>query len=292
MIESMTGFGRGVATAEGLRATAEVRSVNGRYIEVAVRAPRELGAHELDIQHLVRAGLGRGKVQVSLHVERTAGQAPVTIDEPVVRGYAALLQRLRAAAGIEQAVQLEHLLQLKEVFVPAEVAGDDAALWSACRQALEQALAACRSMRAREGAALAEDLRRRLGAIEQELAAIEAAAPRRVAAARENLRARVAELLEGDARVDAERLELEITLLADRLDITEECVRLRAHLEQFRAALEEPGQPGRRLNFLAQELHREINTIASKANDAAIAHRAVRMKEELEKIREQVQNVV
>jgi uncharacterized protein (TIGR00255 family) len=165
------------------------------------------------------------------------------------------------------------------------------ALWAAAEEALSAAIAACRAMRAQEGAALAADLEARLAAIEQELVAVEAAAPARLTAARDNLRARLAELLDGEARVDPARLDQEIALLADRLDVNEECVRLRSHLAQCREALGADEPVGRRLNFLSQELNREINTIAAKANDAEMAMRAVRMKEELEKLREQIQNV-
>jgi len=292
MPESMTGFGRGAATAEGHEVSVEVRTVNGRYFEAAVRLPRPLADRETDVQARARAALERGKVSVTVQAERAAHIAPLRVDEDAARAYAALLNRLRWATEVQAPVTLDHLLQFREVFTTAETSGDTGALWAATAGALDDALAACRAMRRHEGDALAHDLRARLDTIEAELAAVEAAAPARAAAHLDALRQRLAVLLGGESRLDPDRLALEVALLADRLDVTEECVRLRSHLAQFRDTLAEDGAVGRRLNFLAQELNREINTIASKANDPGIAHRAVVMKEELEKVREQVQNVV
>lgn len=292
MIQSMTGFGRGVATGSGVEVTVEVRSVNGRYVDVGLRAPRELGPHEVEIQNRVRARLERGKVTVSIQVEREGSTPGLGVDERAARAVGELLERLRSIAGTDDPVRLEHFLHFKERFAGGEVTDHLAEPWEPTAAALDQALEQCLRLRAEEGRALAGDLRERLGAIGQELVAIEEMAPARVARARDDMRARISELLAGAAPTDTDRIELEIALLADKLDITEECVRLRSHLDLFREALEEGGAVGRRLNFLSQEMNREINTISSKANDAAMAHRAVGMKEELERIREQVQNVV
>ncbi len=213
------------------------------------------------------------------------------VDAAAASAYRRLLDDLREAAGLDEPVGLDDLLRFPDLLVADEREDDADALWTATQTALAAALAALDQMRRQEGDALAADLRAHLDAIETELDAVEAAAPARLDAARVALHERIVDVL-GDERVDRDRLELEIALLADRLDVNEECVRLRSHLVLFRDALAEGGAVGRRLNFLAQEFNREINTIASKANDPAIAHRAVTMKEELEKIREQVQNVV
>ena len=291
MIHSMTGFGRAGASAGGTDVTVEVRALNGRYGEVTVRAPRSLAPHEADLQGRVKDALERGKVNVSVQVHRAAETAPLRVDAAAAAAYRRLLDALRAAAGVEEPVRLEHLLAFPDLLVADEDGDDDAAIWEATQQALAEALDALNAMRRQEGEALEADLRARLAAIEAELDAVEAAAPARIEAARTALQERLAVLL-GDERVDRDRLELEIALLADRLDVNEEAVRLRSHLALFRDALAADEAVGRRLNFLAQEFNREINTIASKANDSGIAHRAVTMKEELEKIREQVQNVV
>jgi uncharacterized protein (TIGR00255 family) len=296
MIYSMTGFGRGTASAEGADVTVELRSLNSRYCEVTVRAPRSLAERETEMQNRVKDVLDRGKVNVSVQVQRTAGTAPVRVDAAAAAAYGRLLDELRTAAGVDEPVSLEHVLKFPDVLVAADEVEDAEAVWAATQDALAEALDAINAMRRQEGEALAADLRARLDAIETELDAVETAAPARVTAARDTLRERIADLLGGDpsgsARVDPDRLELEIALLADKLDVNEECVRLRSHLALFREALDSPEPVGRRLNFLAQEFNREINTIAAKANDPGIAHRAVTMKEELEKIREQVQNIV
>jgi uncharacterized protein (TIGR00255 family) len=294
MIHSMTGFGRGTASAEGADVTVELRSLNSRYCEVTVRAPRSLAEHEAAMQNRIKDALDRGKVNVVVQAQRAAGAAPLRVDAAAAAAYGRLLDEVRTAAGVDEPVALDHILKFPDVLV-ADEAESAEGVWEATQAALAAALDAITAMRRQEGEALADDLRARLDAIEAELDAVEKEAPARVTAARDALHERIADLLsddKGDARVDPDRLELEIALLADRLDVNEECVRLRSHLALFREALGSPDPVGRRLNFLAQEFNREINTIAAKANDPGIAHRAVAMKEELEKIREQVQNIV
>ncbi|RMH52467.1 MAG: YicC family protein [Bacteroidetes bacterium] len=290
MIASMTGFGRGRARVDDVMATVEMRSVNNRFCEVSVRLPRALAARENDVQALVKQAFERGRISVQIQLERTGPQAPVRVDEAAARGYAALLETLRRAAGVSDPVRLEHLLTFSsELLVPVEEEADEA-VWAAVEQALAEAVAGMQTMRRQEGAALQADLQQRIDRLAEELARVEARAPERVREARQKLHDRLADLL-GDDRLDPDRLEQEIALLADRLDVTEECVRLRSHLQLFAEALHSDEAVGRKLNFIAQEINREVNTIGSKANDAAVAHAAVRMKEELEKIREQVQNV-
>ena len=296
MLRSMTGFGRATATAGATEATVEVRSVNGRFAEVAVRGPRVIGAFEPAIQAGVKEALGRGSVAVSVTIQRRSDDAPLVVDPQAARQYARLLHELRDAAGLapgEAPVTLESLLRYPEVLVPTSE-DDDAArteAWAAVEPALAEALESLDAMRVQEGRALGEDLANRVDMIAAALVEIEGRAPRRVEEARARLRDRLEELL-GDERLQRDRLETEIALLADRLDVSEECVRLRSHLAQFSEALGAPEAVGRRLNFLSQELNREANTIGSKANDSEVARHAVRIKEELERIREQVQNVV
>lgn len=291
MIASMTGFGRGRARAGDLIATVEMRSVNNRFCEVSTRLPRELNPRESEIQALIKQALDRGRINVQIQVERAEPQLTMQVDEHAARGYARLLDTLRIAAGLPDPVRLEHLLPFSDdLLVPADEETDDEALWAATSAALQEALDGLRAMRLQEGKALQTDLLERIASMRRELAHVEARAPERVREAREKLHERLAELL-GDDRVDPERLEQEIAYLADKLDVTEECVRLRSHLQLFEEALRSDDPVGRKLNFLAQEINREVNTIGSKANDADVAHAAVRMKEELEKIREQVQNI-
>ncbi|QXD13794.1 YicC family protein [Rhodocaloribacter litoris] len=294
MIASMTGFGRGSAEADGFAATVEMRSVNSRFCEVSVRLPRVLSEYEGEIQRLVKQAFARGRINVNVQLTQTGDDVlPLRVNPEAARAYARLLESARDAAGLDGPVRLEHLLQFSDIFIPVEaeedVTGRSEQAWAVVRAALETAVEALRAMRRQEGQALQAELAGRIDAIETLLEAVEAQAPARVEQARRRLHDRLEELL-GDDRLDAERLEFEIALLADKLDVTEECVRLRSHLALFRESLAGDEPVGRKLNFLAQEMNREVNTIGSKANDATIAHLVVRMKEELEKIREQIEN--
>jgi uncharacterized protein (TIGR00255 family) len=292
MIESMTGFGRGTARVGQAEATVEIRSVNGRYGDVSVRLPRALHPHESAVQNALKDRLDRGKINAAITVQQDAGDVALVVDARRAAAYGRLLREAAEAAGLPDPTAAD-LFRFSDVLVPVEgaAAEDDGDAWAATQAALNEATDRLLAMRRTEGEALAADFRLRLDLIEEELAGVEAQAPERTAGHQARLRERLDEIA-GDDRINPERLEAEVALLADKLDVTEECVRLRAHLAAFRAAMESDEAVGRRLNFLAQEFNREINTIASKANDAGMAARAVRMKEELEKIREQVQNVV
>jgi uncharacterized protein (TIGR00255 family) len=299
-MNSMTGFGRGSAERSGVVATVEVRSVNSRYAEVSVRLPRELAARETDVQQQVKAAFARGRFSVTVQVEdRREAAIGLRVDEGKARAYGELLRQAAKAAGISGlgTIRVEDLMRLPDVLVSSEdsATGDDPAVWDASQAALGEALGALAAMRAHEGAALRVDLAERMDALEAFIEDVEQRAPQRVAEARERITQRLADLLEDEARlqslVESGRLEAEVAILADKLDVTEEVVRLRAHLAQFREALSSDEPVGRKLNFLSQEIGREVNTVGSKSNDAALAHLAVRMKEEVEKVREQVQNV-
>ncbi len=292
MLRSMTGFGRGTGHADGVEATVEIRTVNGRYAEATVRGLGPLAAHETAIQTAVKAATERGNATVHLSLDRTGGSAAeLRVDTEAARAYGALLREAADAAGLgARSVTLADVLRSPDVLVPAPVE-DDGRAWSAVEAALADALDRLDAMRRSEGTALHADLVARCALVEQHVEQVEARAPARLDEARHRLRDRLADLLDDEA-LDGGRLEAEVVLLADKLDVTEETVRLRSHLAQFRAALDADEPVGRRLNFLTQEIGREINTIGSKANDAEITRHAVAMKEEVEKIREQVQNVV
>lgn len=292
MIDSMTGFGRGQAQVGGATANVELRSVNSRYCEVSVRLPRALSEYESEVQSLIKQAFSRGRISVQVQVETSSDEIlPIELDEDAVRAYSGLLNRLRASAGVAEPLGLDHLLHFSEIFrMPDEPSKASDEMWAAAEEALAAAVIQLRQMRRQEGSALLADLEARIEAIAGQLKLVEERAPLRVEEARTRLRSRLEDLLDDD-RVDSDRLEMEIALLADRLDVTEECVRLRSHLELFRQSLNSENPEGRKLNFIAQEINREVNTIGSKSNDAEVAHLAVQMKDELEKIREQVQNV-
>ncbi|PAP81285.1 YicC family protein [Rubrivirga sp. SAORIC476] len=293
MLRSMTGFGRGTAREGAADATVEVRTVNGRYAEVTVRGLGDLAEHEAAVQSLVKDAIERGNATVHVTLATGAASGPLQVDTAAASALGALLRHAAAAAGLApESVTVADLLRAGDVLVPAppDPAAAEAA-WAAVRAALAEALTRLDAMRQAEGTALADDLGARLDALDALTAEVEARAPVRLEAARQRLRDRLTDLVDVPD-LDPGRLETEAVLLSDKLDVTEETVRLRSHLEQVREALAAPEPVGRRLNFLSQEIGREVNTIGSKANDAEITRLSVSMKEELEKIREQVQNVV
>jgi uncharacterized protein (TIGR00255 family) len=294
MISSMTGFGRGETHVDGHTATVELKSVNSRFCEVTIRLPRVVAERENDIQRLVKTSFARGRINVQIQLEAMpdAGSASGSrVDQNVAASYKKLLEELRTATGIEEPVGLDHLLKFSDIFTTedeSELTPEDT--WAAVTSALSDASDAMQAMREREGVALKSELLDRVGEIETNLIIVQEQAPGRLPKANDRLRSRLAEILEDD-RIDNERIEFEMAMLADKLDIREECVRLRSHIDVFREALAGSEPVGRKLNFLSQEMNREINTIGSKANDAGLSQVVVKMKENLEKIREQIENV-
>ena len=292
MISSMTGYGRAEKSAKGLTVTAEVRSVNSRYLEVSSRLPRSLSARENDIKELVKSKLLRGKISIALNlVEENGSEISVTINTAAAKAYFKLLNDLKKAIKSRETVTLDHVLKFPEVLEAPGVDGDDEKEWATAKEALLSALDGAVDMRRQEGEELRKDLKARVRQIDATLDMIDKLAGGRVAEEKARLQERVAELVADPAVIDAKRLELEISIIADRLDVTEECVRFRSHNKFFLHGLENEEGSGRKLNFLTQEMNREANTIGSKANNAEIAHHVVGIKEELEKIREQLQNI-
>ncbi|HAY36591.1 MAG: YicC family protein [Rhodothermales bacterium] len=292
MIASMTGFGRGESEVGGYTATAELRSVNSRFCEVNLRTPRSLADKDGDIQRIIKDAFARGRFSVSIQIEEPVPDAPpLRVNQAAVAAYRSILEEIKTVAGIKEPIRLEQLLRYSDILEPEEKLEDQENHgWAATKKALEMACKAMRDMRLQEGLALQTELEERLHGIEKNLREGERLAPLRVESASDRLKTRLAEIL-GDGRIDPDRLEFEMAMLADKLDVREECVRLDSHLLLFREAIASGDPVGRKLNFLAQEMNREINTIGSKSNDAEMAHLVVGMKEELEKIREQVENV-
>ncbi|WP_018127858.1 YicC/YloC family endoribonuclease [Balneola vulgaris] len=292
MIISMTGFGRGEAVENGISATVEIKSLNSRYMDLSIRLPQRLQDKELTLKELIQSMIYRGKLNVSVHVsEVDSGEPHIEVDEVKVKAYARLLRQVQSAADIEGDLSIRNITSFNDVFITKE---DDeeilAQKWVVVQKAAKQALENLIAMRTREGSQLKKDLLERIEAIELNLNEVEKVSDGRVDEVRNKLRDRIQQLLD-DENFDRDRLETEIAVIADKMDITEEIVRMRAHLKFFIEAIEQPEPSGRRLNFLTQEMNRELNTIGSKANDSGIAHHIVRSKETLEQIREQVQNV-
>jgi len=291
MINSMTGYGRAEAKAGGITVSVEVRSLNNRFLEVVARLPRSLSLRENDVKEIVRKKIGRGKINVLVTIDHESnGTAPLRIDASTARAYHALLNQLRRAVKIRETVKLQHLLQFSEIFQPEELDRTDDQEWEVFQTALGGALDGLAAMRRKEGVELEKDFAERLQQLSEMLERVESLSKDQVPRERARLRERIAQILEGE-KPDEGRLELELALMADKLDVTEECVRFRSHVKYFRQVMAGEEAAGRKLNFLVQEMNRETNTIGSKSSDTAIAHLVVQMKEELERIREQLQNI-
>ena len=295
MIRSMTGFGRASFEFEGLTFDVEVRSVNHRYLDARVRLPRVLAALEGEVRARVQGSFSRGKVDLT--VSAAGGGAPparLEIDLDAAHAYLDAAATLQSREDLPGELEVAALLARPGVarFAEPELSGET--LLEAFFDAVDAALAALEAMRAAEGAALERELLPRVAAVEVMATSLEARAGEVQESVREKLRRRAEQLRQDTGVLDEARLHQEVVLAADRLDVTEELVRLRSHVEQFRRIVAEggPGKPvGRRLDFLLQEFGREANTIGSKGSDAPIAHEVVELKAEIERLREQVQNV-
>jgi uncharacterized protein (TIGR00255 family) len=252
--------------------------------------PREWADKESRIRELVRAHVSRGSVTVAIRRDEVRSERSVCANIEQARAYVDALQRIQDELGLPGAVTIEHLSRFPDVFTPPAQEKDDEETWNQLQAGLLEALEALNTMRDREGAELANDLTARMNLIEQGLATIEVSSAERLIQERTRLRERVAQIL-GDVQIDEQRIAMEIVLLSDKLDITEECVRLRSHIKHVRQYMISNEHAGRKLNFMLQEMNREVNTIGSKSNHADIAVIVVSMKEELERMREQVQNV-
>jgi uncharacterized protein (TIGR00255 family) len=290
MIRSMTGFGAGRGAAGGEELDVEVRSVNHKYCEVKARLPREVSALEHEVVRSVKDRLARGGVEVTVRRATPGGTVAPRVDVPLAESYARAFAEIQARLGLPGAVTLADILQAEGVVRLEERAVALDAVADALRRGLMTALDALVAMRAREGQALARDLAARLDAVEGFVARLAELAPRVVEQYRTRLEERIAELSRG-VSLDPARLAQEVALFADRTDVAEELTRLRSHAAQVRALLGVAEPAGRKLDFLVQEMHREANTIGSKSQSAEIASLVVALKAEIERMREQVQNV-
>jgi uncharacterized protein (TIGR00255 family) len=291
MIFSMTGFGRSELKQNGLEVQVEIRSLNHRFLEVEIRAPKHVLVFEQEIKDLVRSHLSRGRVNVTIAAkgeeEPTAGLA---VDKALAATYIRLLRELQKELKLEGGIKLEQLLTLPDIITYESTKPAESNIWAPLKQAIEMALQDLKNMRLKEGEEIKKDLQSRILGIDAIIKSIEEHSKNKSAQALERLKERVSSLLKLEG-LDAGRLEMEVALMADKLDVTEECTRFKSHNALFLDYLENGKSEGRKLNFLLQEMHREANTIGAKANDAAIAHYVVEIKEEVEKLREQVQNL-
>ena len=291
LIRSMTGYGRGEAVLHDRTITVEVRAVNNRYLDCAVKIPRLYVFAEEAIKAQVQSQVGRGKVDVFVTIDATAAdKVAVTLNRPVADGYYAALTQMRETYDLAEPVSLSLLSRFPDVFLVEKEQGDADVIAGDILQVLSQALTDFNAMRAREGAKLADDVRAKAGTIASLVTQVEQRSPETVAAYREKLRQRMEEVLE-NTQIDESLILTEAALFADKVAVDEETVRLRSHLAQLEEMLQAEGPIGRKLDFLIQEFNREANTIGSKCNDIETAGYVVDIKAEIEKIREQIQNI-
>lgn len=291
-MNSMTGYGRGEATYKGLLIAIELSSVNRKQAEIALNLPRELESLEPRIRELLAQKISRGRVNLRLTADYGKNRSAVRVEfnNDLARQYVREMRSLAKELKIDQTFSLESLLRLPGIVETHSPLEDPDTLWNTIEKALKSALSAFLKMRAREGTALADDLKTRMNLLRQAKESVGAAAPDVATRYRDALLDRL-KLAGLPLSLDDERLLKEIVLFADRSDISEELARLNSHFAQFDDCLRSREPVGRKLDFLVQEMNREINTIGSKANDAAIASQVIVMKAELERFREQAQNV-
>jgi uncharacterized protein (TIGR00255 family) len=292
-MKSMTGFGRGAAQGEGYSVAVDLKTVNNRFLDVHIRASAELSQLEATVRKRVGERLSRGRVDVNISVERTS-EVSYEVNRPLIAGFIQAMREMQKEFGLSGEPDINVLARLPGAMQAARTGVSDEAL-KGVEQALAQALDELEAMREHEGAALAAEMASRLDEIERHLPVIESLSGEQVDNYRARVNKRISELLARDGleivELDQGRLSQEVAYLADRSDITEETARLRSHVAQFRAALSETTDTGKRLDFLLQEFNREANTVLSKSTDLAIKDAALAIKAAVEKLREQVQNV-
>lgn len=290
-MNSMTGYGRSRQVLDGREITVEIRSVNHRYLEYSARIPRMYGYLEEKLKAFLQSSVSRGKVEVTVTIQNlTGGDTVVQINQALAKGYLDAMRSQAEYLGLKDDLTLSTLTRFNDVFTLQKLEEDQQVIWNSVQQVARQALDQFLEMRRREGERLKLDLLQKLGLLNGHVAAVEEQSPKTVAAYRERLLQKMEELL-ADRCIDQQRILLEAGLYAEKIAVDEETVRLKSHLEQFAQMMEQSGPVGRKLDFLVQEINRETNTIGSKAQDLAVTRRVVEMKSEIEKIREQIQNI-
>ncbi len=292
MIKSMTGYGLGEAQDEQYKLKVEIKAVNHRYNDILVKMPRHISYLEESIKKVIKGKISRGKVEVYINLEYIKESAiAVKVDIPLAKSYKLALEELAEELNMEDNVRLNNILGISEVVRTERRELDQDAIWSVLNEALDIALENILSMRVLEGEELKNDILLKLENIESAAYKIEERSPNVVLEYKEKLTERIKNLMEDASILDGDRLANEVVFFADRCSIDEELVRLSSHIKQFRSILDEDESIGRKLDFLTQELNREVNTIGSKANDVVITNYVVDCKAEIEKIREQIQNI-
>ena len=292
MIVSMTGFGRAEGTFDKKKYSIEIRSVNNRFCEITFKYPKYLASKDYDLKEIVRKKITRGKININLMAEAVNdGIINLNADVGLIKEYYGLLKKVNEIIGSKEEIKIEHLLSFTDLFTSEasfEISEDE---YNFICKLLNRSIDDLIGMKNKEGESLKKDILERIKFIEKESAVISKISKERIKTERSKIMKKVESLLSDKTILDEKRLELEVILLAEKIDITEELIRLKSHTKYFAEYSRSQELAGRRLNFLIQEINREVNTIASKSMDAEISQKAAGMKEELEKVREQLQNV-
>ncbi len=293
MIKSMTGFGRAVKVLNGKSITVEIRSVNHRYYEASARLPRSYSFAEEKLKALVKNRVSRGKVEISVLVQNTEGSQPdekITMNKEIIKAYVDALREVKDELNLADDLSLSAVMRLPDAFTVVKAEQNEEQMWADLEQTATEALDKFIEMRENEGTRLRADISERLKTIESNVAIVEQRSPKIVEDYRKRLYDRMCEVLESKA-VDESRILLEAGIFSEKTAVDEETVRLRSHITQFREMLESGEPVGRKLDFLVQEMNRETNTIGSKVQDIEVTRIVVDQKSEIEKIREQIQNI-
>ncbi|MHB8578481.1 MAG: YicC/YloC family endoribonuclease [Ignavibacteriaceae bacterium] len=289
MIYSMTGYGKGSAQNENFNSEVEVKSVNSRFLEISLKLPASLMNREYEIREFIKSKINRGKLSVIIQLKNNGAKIDsLFINKEKLKSYLSLVKELKKTAKINEKVKLDHLLNHADIFSAPDLDLSDSEFYL-IKKALDSALAELLKMKKNEGKELTKDLIQRIKIIESQLEKIEKDTATAASEYFIKLKERISILI-SDINIDNDRLQQELAIIADKADITEECVRLKSHIKFFLESLNE-SEPGRKLNFLCQEMNREANTISSKSISTLTIHNSVFIKEEIEKIREQIQNL-
>lgn len=287
----MTGYGKGAAASSNLSAEVEIKSVNSRYLDISLKLPSSLLNKEYEVREFIKTKLTRGKLSVIIQLKKLEGEAEIVpIDKEKLKSYIQLLKEIKKTAKLSEKIKLEHLLINRELFASGNNVEYSQDEFKLIKKALGLALDQLKKMKKNEGIELAKDMKKRISIIEKHLDEIQKDYKQAIDDHFEKLKERVKTMV-ANITDFSDRLELELAVIADKSEITEECVRLRSHLKFFTDSIDNDEEPGRKLNFICQEMNRETNTIASKSISTAVTHNSVFIKEEIEKLREQIQNI-
>ncbi len=291
MIKSMTGYGRAIQLVDGMNITVEIKSVNHRYFEFSSKLPRSYGFLDEKLKSFFMGKLTRGKMECYVSIETVEEpDTIISVNHPLVKGYLDAYKELSETYGLENNIKVSDIARVSDVFSIRKQAADEDKIWAAVSVVAQEALDGFIAMREREGERLKADVLSRLATIIENVEFVEERSPETVKEYNEKLLSRLKELLE-DTHIDEQRILTEAAIFADKIAVAEETVRLRSHISQLTSFLDSSEAVGKKMDFLVQELNREANTIGSKAQDVEIARRVVSVKAEIEKIREQIQNI-